>query len=201
MDISYALGVFNITDISKVSDEDVRKKYRKLMKVNHPDVGGSEEKAKEIIEANNTILNALKELKRHQIENKSTDATIFINLGSLINIFNGESITVGNSDNSITVNRSNINAFKVMINIDISIMFNGIEYKFSKFELRNHSDNYSIVCKYLAYTFDEVVNARIMAYGKDITINIKDANLNMNLTFDNGIRLKVMLERQLINDE
>lgn len=201
MDISCALAIFGIADISKASDEDIRKKYRKLMKVNHPDVGGSEEKAKEIIEANNIILNALKELKKHQIETKSTDVTIFVGLNSLVNIFNGESITVGNSDNSIKVDRSNINAFKVMVNIDISIIFNGIEYKFSKFELRNHSDNYSIVCKYPAYTFDEVVNARIMAYGKNITINIKDSNLNMNLTFDNGIRLKVMLERQLINDE
>ena len=201
MDISCALAIFGIADISKASDEDIRKKYRKLMKVNHPDVGGSEEKAKEIIEANNIILNALKELKKRQIETKSTDVTIFVGLNSLVNIFNGESITVGNSDNSIKVDRSNINAFKVMINIDISIIFNGIEYKFSKFELRNHSDNYSIVCKYAAYTFDEVVNARIMAYGKNITINIKDSNLNMNLTFDNGIRLKVMLERQLINDE
>lgn len=201
MDITYAINLFGITDISKVTDDEVRKKYRRLMKINHPDVGGSEEKAKEIIEANTLILNTIKELSKHKIESKTTDVTVFINFGSLISIFNGEKITVGNSENAIVIDRSNINAFRVMVSIDISVIINGIEYKFNRFELRNHSDNYSISCKYPAYTFNEVVSARIIAYGKDITINIKDMNLNMNLTFDNGIKLKVMMERQLINDE
>ena len=201
MDINTALSLFEFEDITKVDIDMLHKRYRKLMKKNHPDIGGSDEAAKNINDANQVLLRAINEIKKASIPSIDGNPTIFINFGSLIKIYGGESIKVGGNGNTIDVTRGNINRFHTMLNIGIKIIVNGIEYQFDKFELKNVTDNYSIVCKYFVANLDDDVNIRILAYSKDIALNVKDTRLNMNLTFDYGVKLKVMLERQLVKDE
>lgn len=59
-DITKALILFGYKDINLVTKEDLKKKYRYLMKKAHPDNGGSVEKTQTLTECYNILLNFLK---------------------------------------------------------------------------------------------------------------------------------------------
>ena len=201
MELYDALKIFGFTEITKIDELMLRKAYRKLMKKNHPDIGGSEEVAKKINKANEVVLAALESLKKAEINRVSGNTTVFINFDSLIKIFNGDSVVVGNADNKMTIDRSNINRFNIVLDIDIKIMANGIQYPVNKLEPRNISDNYSITFRYFTRTLDELVEFEIQAYGKKVAIPVSTKIINLNLKYDNAVTLKVILERQLVVDE
>ena len=201
MELYDALNIFGFADITKIDELMLRKAYRKLMKKNHPDIGGSEEVAKRINKANEVVLAALETLKKAEINRVSGNTTVFINFDSLINIFNGDSVIVGNTDNKMTIDRSNINRFNIVLDIDIKIMANGIQYPVNKLEPRNISDNYSITFRYFTKTLDELVEFKIQSYGKKVAIPVSSKIINLNLKYDNAVTLKVILERQLVVDE
>lgn len=48
-----------LSEDAKITKEELNKIFRDLAKIHHPDVGGSEQKMKEIIEARNQALNSL----------------------------------------------------------------------------------------------------------------------------------------------
>ena len=55
-----ALILFGYKDISLVTESDLKKKYRFLIKKAHPDNGGSEEKTQTINECYKVLLNIIK---------------------------------------------------------------------------------------------------------------------------------------------
>ena len=202
MDIFEALKIFEYDTIVGLKETEIRKKYRRLMKKNHPDVGGSEEKAKLIIEANTTILAKLEELQKQELCNSAPGIkTVFIKFDSLINIFNGGTVEVRADKESLIIGKNNINAFNVIIDTDIKIRMAGIDYQMGRLEPRTHSDNYSITFKYPVADLAESIFFEIFAYGKHVKLDVGQPTLRLNLTFEHGIKLTVILERQLVIDE
>ena len=203
MEINKALELFGFPTIFGLDEKEVRKKYRSLMKKNHPDVGGSEEKAKLIIEANETILQKMEDLQKQKMISNANPGirTVFIKFDSLINIFNGGSVEVRTDKESMTVNKNNINGFNVIVDIDAKVRTGGIDYHIGRLEPRTHSDNYSVTFKYSVTDLMESVDFEIFAYGKHVKLPVSQPTIRLNLTFEHGIKMAVVLERQLVIDE
>lgn len=200
MDISKALDIFKIDNIANVNKDEIKKIYRRLMRENHPDLGGSQEFAKSINEAKEILDQAVNSMQQYNVRVNEIP-TIIISLGSLVDIYNGKTVKVSGDKGELELTRSNINRYNAIIEINIDVQYNGISCNYHKFEARNSRDEFTIQCKYRTRTLSEEVYTKIQAYGKNINIILKDQNVNMNLMFDGLIKLKVMLERQLMLDD
>lgn len=194
MDISKAMQILKLNDFSYLNEENVKKNYRDLIRKNHPDLGGNNDIAKEINEAHETLLNALNIIKTN---NKVTkQSTYIISFEDLIKIFKGNTVKYGEKD----INIKNINRLNIVIDININVSFNEFNWEYNKFEIRKLDDKYSIQCKYKVANINDKVIVNIKAYGKELTLDVSVMNQNINLDY-NGIKLKIMLERQLMDDE
>ena len=202
MDLLDALKLFEIDSIINVNEADLKKKYRKLIKLNHPDLGGSENKSMEIISAYDILKKSIETLKNIDILSKSSTETVIISFENLIDILKGKSISyTANSKNIINISKENINRYNIIVEIRIKIEFNGVCREYTKFEVRTISDSFTIHCKYAALNLTDTIETKIIAYGKNVDLKLSNPNVNMNLTFDNRVKLKVMMERQLIDSK
>lgn len=196
MELQYALDIFSIQNINKAPKDDVKKKYRALMKKNHPDIGGDENKAKEIAEAYKLIANILAKIDESKKSN--TTSLSLINFNELVNIYSGKE--VNSFTDSTTINNSNLRLKRVMLNTEVSIEINGFEYIYKSIIPRNDSDVYNMVCGIKANTFDDIP-ITIKAYNKKIENILSKNNLCIVLSFDYNVKLKISIERQLIDSE
>lgn len=198
------LGLTDLMDVGNLTTEVVNKKYRQLMKLNHPDIGGCTEKAIELNRAKALVDTFIAEMeadkKLDETFNKKVD-TILINFKDLLIIYNNESITSKQANGKeYLLDKKNIRKFNTMINIDCEVNFLGEQVKNSKVAKIHQRDEYEIEC--IVYDVDTTVarEVNIKAYGKDLTINIRGITTSINLKFNGNVNLKVTIERRVRAD-
>lgn len=204
MNIKEAAVILGIDFTTKITETDLKKKYRMLAKRNHPDLGGSEDKIKSINEAYTCLKNNLNSISKADIDiNKRQrvhkDVAV-ISLGDLIKVYKGESINLANDKNNIIIDKNNINTFEVKINIELDIVYNGKRYKFKELQERDGTkDNYTIYCS--IDNFADVVDNNIYIFinNKQLTYSMSSDIKKIRVNFDYIATIDLYVERKSLN--
>lgn len=203
MDISEAISIFGFEGLSDITKENVAKKYRQLMKVNHPDIGGDERLAIKINEAQEILTQVLEQItilnKLQEMSNKPLIFTI-IPLSELVKVYKGEVILLKFGEDKFVLNRKNIRAHKVVLDISCSIQVDGIDYKFSTLSQMNIKDEYSIRCVITDTNISEDRKVNIKAYGKDVNLTVRGIASTMVLNYEGLVKLNVTVERRVVDN-
>ena len=202
MNLSEALELFEL-DLNNITADSLKKRYRQLVKKNHPDIGGSTEKAQEINEANEILLEALNRVAlarvSNQVTNKSQDKRIFvITVEQLIAIYNGKSFKAGGSE-PVIIDIKALKKLNILLAINAQLIIDGITFNYDNITPYNTADVYSIEC---------TVNTSNINDNKDITIKCNTKTLNIVLDNDKTIRFKlennivitVIIKKRVVDD-
>lgn len=204
MRIDEALKLFDIQSISGVDRELVKKQYRKLMKLNHPDLhsDGSDYNIKSqlINEAKQTLDEALAVLEQSKLNTK--DNSVFIvKFGDLLKVYSGATLTFKSDTKEVNISKENIKSTNMFIDIGILAIIDSDELSVSTFTKIDQYDRYTISFKVKCTDIDKDIPINIQAYGKNVNIILKRNKINLILKYDYGVELTVTVERQLIVDE
>jgi curved DNA-binding protein CbpA len=197
LNITEALDIFDI-DLGNIDDDKLKKKYRLLMKANHPDLGGSHEKAQSIIEAYELIKKAMKTLKVANAGKVASDNSIYIiTLGQLIDIYSGKSFK-SQRKQGLVIDIKSLRKLNIMVSIEVIIEVDGVKSEVSVIAPYNSNDIYDI--NYNLEVPDITVNkeAIIKCLDKNIKLLI-DNDKNLRLTFKNNIGINVHITKVVID--
>lgn len=171
--------LFNITDINNEDSKSLRKKYKKLMKVYHPDNMRSNKRsditAVDINEAFNELLIIVKDIEiLKRLEKAASLNTVLIDLNTLIDVLEGKEIKLVNGDicTYAYINRNN-----TYIRVEVSIEVNGLSTSFYSIQPYNKMNDYSIDAEIPVSDYKDTVNIRTSKYNKNIDININNSSI------------------------
>ncbi|MEM4385673.1 MAG: J domain-containing protein [Candidatus Anstonellales archaeon] len=137
MDINKAMNIFGIKDIGSLKD--INSIYRRLMKENHPDLGGNEERAKEINIAYN-ILKELKDKMHFNTECNQIKDIVILKLDELVMVYEGKDIVKGEK----VINKGSLSRYEVYIDIDVDIEIQGVIERVNYIKPYSCIRNYSL---------------------------------------------------------
>lgn len=192
MSVKWMLDLFKINNTNDLNMVNVRYRFRELMKLHHPDKGGSNELAKFI----NVAYEFIKELvrdeeRRGKLKNSKCRDIYIIGIDELCKIYNNESIEI----KQVKLNRQNMSQYKVVVNSEVNIEYKGSEYKYNNQSVINLKDKYNISCKIIDDNITSSEDITIKAYGKEIKTNIEENKLNIVMRFDGLVELVIFVER------
>ena len=195
MNLSEAMEVIGIEDITNETEESIKKKYKKLMIKYHPDNrGGDDTKAKELSLAIEVLRDAIKNIARFKALNRvSTQLTIVIPMNKLINIYSGGKLTMKAGNEQYEIGRKEIQKYSTFIISDASITHNGITYDFSNIQPWTINDKYEINCDIYVddITKEEVVNIRVEDYNKQIRFKSQSVVIGVTLKYNINVALRI----------
>ena len=171
--------LFNITDINKEDSKSLRRKYKKLMKIYHPDNIGSNKNsnitAVDINEAFNELLVIIKDIEiLKRLEKAASLNTVLIDLNTLIDVLEGKEVDLINGD---ICTYSYINRNNTYIRVEISIEINGLSTSFYSIQPYNKMNEYSVDVEIPISDYKDTVNVRASKYNKNIDININNSSI------------------------
>lgn len=195
MRVEKAYTIFGLTPYSHIDERKIKKIYRKLMIEHHPDHGGDVEKSKDINEAKTVLDGVAKALSSGvpvggAVSNSSMQIIPF---DSLSKIYGGEEW-----EGHERLTKDNIKNKNVFLNIEVSVVVNGHEFEFSGLDHVKSGDNYRIFCEVKANRIDTPLSLKVVAYGKEVNLEISGGNASVNLTYDHNVRLSVVIERRIV---
>lgn len=195
MGVFEALRVLEIRELRGLSDQDVKKAYRKLMGKHHPDKGGDVRKAQMLNEAYSILREAIKKLKVS--DNRDVQAIVVVGLGDLQEVYLGKEV-IGRSDlGEVGVTRKNIRVMNTYIETDMDIVVGNFVSRFSTLSKWNIADEYQIHGYVECVDVFEEIEVIVKVHGKVIPVKLKDKTV-LALTFGSGVKLRVTLEKRLI---
>lgn len=166
MNLEEALKIFEIQNIYEISEKDVKKKFRDLIKVHHEDKGGNKDKSQQIIGA----YNLLKEVLNNRSDKidynnySSIKKNIRLNIKLLEDLFNKRELVF----DSFVISRENINDYNIIIQDNLIYEINGKKY-----------------CDTIEFIWNKVDKIyNIPVYIDMSSINVSCIN-SMKITFDN----------------
>lgn len=171
--------LFNITDINMEDSKSLRKKYKALMKIYHPDnVRSNKNKditAVDINEAFNELLIIVKDIEIiKRLEKAACLNTVLIDLNTLIDVLEGKEIKLVNGD---ICSYSYINRNNTYIRVEVSIEINGISTSFCSIQPYNKMNDYSVDVEIPVSDYNDTTNIRTSRYNKNIDININNSSI------------------------
>lgn len=179
-----AVKMLGLRDISSISEKVLKANYKKLMKENHPDVGGNEETAKNINEAYDLITRYIS--KTSEIaKGVPLKSIIMVSMSDLNKIYNGETISYTKEDRVYSINKHNIQDHRVLVNCEVKVETGGEVRLYEEFMVLNSKNIYEITCqiedeqlgkrrRFRVTVADVTVLAEIGANVARIKINISD---------------------------
>lgn len=201
MDVEKAMGIFNISSFKDLKYDYVKKKYRLLMKKNHPDIGGDENYSKSINKANevlNELMNKIKEKEMYE-RGRSKGSIYIVSLEDLESMYKGNLVEVEGDSGQIRIGKDDIGLNKVMVSIQVDISYNGNKYTFKELCYKNLKDEYTIECRIpMDNDTDSIL---IEAHGKEVKTKVNDFKYNIILSYDKLIKLEVYVERIERNED
>lgn len=208
MDIAKALDILGIADLDRLEAKELTKSYRKLMKKHHPDLyaGNSEELkkheeiAKQINEAYEVLNKALEQNKMlQQFEQTKSVTEIFaiIPFNELISLYDGNVVKLRHKDGEFELTSGNIRANRIVLDINCSVIIDGISYKFSSLKPWVIKDEYEVNCD-IPMMVDSNIDVVVLAYGKRVELNLKSVTTRLRLKYTNNVVLILNLRKNLI---
>lgn len=192
MSVKWMLDLFKINNTNDLNMVNVRYRFRELMKLHHPDKGGSNELAKFINVAYDFIKELVKdEERRGELKNNKCRDIYTIEIDELCKIYNNESVEV----RQVKLNRQNMSQYKVVVSSKVTIEYKGSEYQYNNQSVINLKDKYNINCKIVDNNMTSNEDIIIKAYGKEIKTNIEENKLNIVMRFEGLVELDIFVER------
>lgn len=199
MELHEALEIFGFKDGEDINSTELKKRYRKLALKNHPDHGGDTDKFKDINEANSMILNRLKifeQIKRFK-ESQKVHAAI-ISLKDYISLYNGNTFKL--SDGYI-LRKGNVKSNRIFIEIPYSIDISGYVIKSSTIVLYRIDDKYEIYVDIPDVDITQERDVKIQMLDKQMQFKMIGYTMAINLNFYDLVRVRLVLNRTLCNEE
>lgn len=209
------LGFVNITNISCIDRQDLKSKYRKLIRKNHPDLfhdseidrKRAEEKTKEINKAYEVISSMLDELDKIKKWEEATKRVIIrsiIPFSELEELYSGKSITLKDSSGEqIELTKSGLKLHNIMLLIECDIKDStGNNKHITAIKPYVFNDNYEIDA---VLTFDDntykMPEITLSAYGKEINLKLRDEITRVKLAYKYRVFLTVQIEKKRYKEE
>lgn len=193
MEIFEALEYLGFSRYEEISIQALKKRYRKLSKKSHPDLGGNPEEFRIITESKDKLEKYLKELeilKRLYTVNK--ERTAIISLSDLIGMYNGKTITL--SDGYV-LTASNLKLNRIYIVIQYSIAIDGIQFIKEQTVPYKIDDRYQLFCEISDSNIGINRDLRVMIHNKDIQCTIGSSTKIINININNLVHIALQIER------
>lgn len=208
MEVKKALDVFGFKSIDDLTEENLKKAYRKLMKKYHPDLytknnlglEQAEFKSKQINEANETLgklLVQIESFKRWEQATRKEEIFTIIPFESLFSIYSGESIELHDSNGTFLLTKGNLRAHRIILCINCSITYNNVTHNYSELKPAILKDEYEIECA-VPVIDDSPLDIAVNAYGKNLNITLKNKTTRLRLKFEHSIDLILNIQKRLI---
>ena len=134
MNLESAMNIFEFNNINELTDESIKKRYRKLIVKYHPDNNNGDIKASQNLnEAKTLLINTLESLKRAlKINNISNGIQTREILRTILpfkkveELYNGGSVTIGKGEEAQTIKMVNLVRDEIYILFEYSISYNNI---------------------------------------------------------------------------
>lgn len=195
MGLNEALDIFNISDITQETEESIKKKYKKLMVKYHPDSkDGDESKAKNLSIALKVLKEAISNMSKFKDLNKTTTrVTVVIPIHKLIDIYNGETITMGTTDDRHIIGKKEIQRYNTLIISDVGITHNGLMERFTNIQPWTIHDNYEVNCDVYVDNInnEESVRVHIEDYDKEIKFQSQSVVIRVTLKYNISISIRI----------
>lgn len=204
MNLMQSLELFNMQDISQETTETLKKKYRKLMVKYHPDSCGSDDVAKNVIEAYDILKDALDKFQQYQALNKVQETiTILLPLSKLIDIYNGNDVIMGTGEDAITINNKNLRKYNVLVISDITLTHNGMEHNYSNIEPWNINDIYNVQSEIFVDDLNSTEKVKIRLNDSEKDINISVQSIMLKSTLAHNIKFNIIINKKIkvVEDE
>ena len=200
MTLEKAMDVIGITSVSPNEENEIKKRFKELMRRYHPDINHDKDttdKAQLIGEAFYVIKTTIKKMKKLGVKQGITASPVklaVISISDLIDLYNGKTIVTGGCN----IQRSNMSQFNLFISIEFSIGHNGIYRDYNELCKWNMSDDYDVYCTIHTTDISKPDDVNIKIYGKDTNFSIKSQSIKISFTFEKDIVIKLGINRQLV---
>lgn len=197
------LGYKSIDEIDRA---DCKKRYRKLMKQNHPDLSSDEadklkreEKSKRLNEAYSNIEKILQRLAFEASFKQKQEVMAIIPFDSLVKLYDGESIELKDSNGVLNLTKSNIRAHRIILESTCSITDNktGLISIFNSYTPFSNGDVYEIDCK-IPVKDTSPLDVEIRAYNKVTNIQLISLVTKLKLTYKYRVQLIINIQKVVV---
>lgn len=207
MNLTEALKILDIQDINDLTKEELKKKYRNILKKCHPDANnGDDTKAKEVIKANEIVLSALDEIESYKkmmkmMQQHQHCITSVIPLSTLIKIYQGDGIKFNLDGEELEVNKSNLLRHNIFVMIDFSIAVKNEDTKyFNKICKIDFSRNYEIICD-IELKELRAIDIEISVLNEKRNFTMESDGLRVPIRLDEDIRLILNIRKKVMSGE
>ena len=192
-----ALKILRLRSFEDLEEQRVKLAYKKLMRVVHPDVGGSEEEAKLVNEAYSVAYGLCKFQK--QLNLASVEHHCIVEFDTYRRIISGGIEEVIVNGQTIKVKRPDLHDYRVYLEVSIDLVVDGIYKTINTCIKRNLSDVYKV-----EYSIDKDAsgkdqNVEIKAYGVNKSIILKSHIHIIRLKYDNNLTIELILIRRMVS--
>lgn len=205
-----ALEIMGFSSVEEITQDELRKTYRKLMKKYHPDLCNNddtkrkfnEDKSKKINEANEllvSMLNQISALKKLEKATQKKEVMAIIPFDALIDIYNNKEIKLRSGEEQFCLNRYNVKAHRIILCIDIEIQHNTLRRSYSFLKPVLFNDDYEVDCE-IDVTENIPEDIVVYAYGKVIKLTLDNISTKLRLRFENSINLSVNIRKKFIQN-
>ena len=181
MELCEALGILNIDNIYTLDESKLKEVYRKAIRKNHPDLGGTDEKAALLNNARDIIVEAMTKLKTANIDQKAR--TCILGFKTYMDILDGQTAKVMIDKKEVSLNKGNIGDYYVYLDINVDIIVDGVEYKHNEFLTRVSNNEYEVQCNVKTMWYEDEKSIIVMAYGKTVPVTIRSDYTRLKLTY------------------
>ena len=200
MEVSEALEMFNVSDITKESHGSLKKKYKRLMIKYHPDNrNGDSSKAVLVSDAYKELKDLLEVLERYakkkQILNsmEATLETIIITSDQLDKILSGKTVKVGNKN----IDKSELKHYRVVVSSKVLVNVNGYKMECIKSEIENYQNTYDVYCEVFVDSLSDNVPITIEEFDKKVETTLDTMSMEVTLKSPGGVRIKTTITKKL----
>lgn len=200
MNLSEALSVFNMKSIHELDEDTLKKRYRKLMKIYHPDsnTGNSDIS----IKVNSAYSILKEEIKLDKVYNEIyasevDESAIIIGVEDYSDLMKG--LDVRKVNGNTVVNKDTILWRNVKYLIRYTLVIDGEEINRIAIVNRNSENIYNARCEIYLKDNEDTKTFELLIYDKKYTV-LLDSNKIYLIDVGNGIKIKLSFERKRFID-
>ena len=199
LNIKEAMKLFNINDVEEISEDNVKKKWKKLMLEAHPDRGGEHTLAVKYNEAYKLLKQCASKLNTYIMISRKEEAakTFLISLLDLIELYAKDKgiKCKSKSGENFEITKYNINQLRVLLEIPIELTFREVTESNSFIVIKNIKDNYNITIQVEDNNIFEPVEVTIKLSDKEIKTTMSQPIMGFLFKMDYNIYVHVQIER------
>lgn len=195
MDAYEALKIFGLKDIRDTNSDLLKKKFKRLIKKYHPDVGGNEEMATNINLAYELLRELISKLPSNYTVYRQERLNIIIPIDELPKVYLGEKLEIGNNGAKIIIDKQSLMLYNIIILIKVLIEYKGRKFSFEALEILNIRDEYFIDCRIKDDGYLRSEKLVIKVGDKIKGINMVGNHLDLFISFGGLVKLKVRVSR------